>query len=49
MRYLVKGKDPINLLPCDTLRDGNLSLVLIAGHDLWSIVPQFLLTKRPEK
>ena len=44
-RYLVERKNPINLLPCDGLRDGDLSLVLVAGHDLRRIAPQLVIVE----
>lgn len=35
------------MLPGDTLRDGDLSLVLIARQYLWRIILQLVLAKRP--
>lgn len=48
-RYLVERKNPINLLPCDCLRDRNLSLVVIAGHDLRCVIPQLVIVEWPAK
>lgn len=35
------------MLPSNVLRYRNFSLVLIAGNNLWRIVPQLIVAKRP--
>lgn len=44
---LIKGKNPVNVLAGNVLRNSNFSLVVIAGYYLRRVVPQLFFTKRP--
>jgi hypothetical protein len=46
-RYLVEGEDPVELLPRDGLRDGDLPLEVVAGDDLRRVAPDLVVAEGP--
>ena len=49
IRTLSKVKDPIDLLPGNGVRDGDLPLVVVAvaGHHLWRVAPELVVAEDP--
>lgn len=46
-KNLVEREDPVDLLPGDGLRDGDLPLVVVAGDHLRRVAPEFVVAERP--
>jgi hypothetical protein len=44
---LVEAEDLVELLPVDALRDGDLTLVVVACDDLQRVVPELIVAERP--